>query len=394
MKTPRLSDERGIALAMAVLALVVIGALVAGTFFAGRIEQRSGENTLYAAQAFEAAEAGAGATISNWSPSAYNNAVVGADIVLPTVTVLGSNVYTPTVTKLNATTFLVRSEGAHRDAAGNALSRRVVGTLVRLVRPNIDIRGALTVRGALTLGGSAEVDGTDHVPVGWGGSCPLAAPAVAGIRSNTNSINTNGANCNGNPPACVTGSPPVQVDTAVNQNTFTQFGATSFDDLAAAATWQVGGTVNGIAPSLDPLPPGSPVGTPQTCRTSSSTNWGEPNGGVGSVTACFDYFPIIYAPGNLRISGGRGQGILLVRGDLDLSGGMEFYGPVIVLGNLTSTGTGGHVYGGVMASNADLDPSVITGNSVVNYSACSVQRALLGAAVARPFTLRSWAQLY
>jgi hypothetical protein len=394
MRTPRLSDERGIALAVAVLALVVIGALVAGTFFAGRIEQRSGENTLYAAQAFEAAEAGASATVSNWVPSAFNNRAVGADTVLPTVTVLGSNVYTPTVTKLNATTFLIRSEGAHRDAAGNALSRRVVGTLVRLLRPNIDIRGALTVRGALTLGGSAEIDGTDHIPTGWGASCPLAAPAMAGIRSNTNSINTNGSNCNGSPPACVTGSPPVQVDTAVNANTFTQFGSTSFDDLAAAATWQVSGTMTGIGPSLNPLPVGAPIGTPQTCNTSSITNWGEPDGGVGSVTPCFDYFPILYAPGNLRISGGRGQGILLVRGDLDLSGGMEFYGPVIVLGNLTSTGTGGHVYGGVMASNADLDPTVITGNSVVNYSACSVQRALLGAAVARPFALRSWSQLY
>jgi hypothetical protein len=394
MRTPRLSDERGIALAVAVLALVVIGALVAGTFYAGRIEQRSGENTLFAAQAFEAAEAGAGATISSWSPTAYNNAAVGADIVLPTVTVFGSNVYTPTVTKLNATTFLVRSEGAHRDASGNTLSRRVVGTLVRLLRPDIDIQGALTIRGALTLGGSAEIDGSDHIPTGWGGSCPLASPSVAGIRTNTNSITSNGSNCNGSPPACVTGTPPVQIDTALTDNTFTQFGATSFDDLAAAATWQVSGTMTGIGPSLNALPIGSPVGTPQTCQTSSLTNWGEPNGGVGSVAECFDYFPIIYAPGSLRISGGRGQGILLVRGDLELSGGVEFYGPVIVLGNLRSTGTGGHVYGGVMASNADLDPTVITGNSVVNYSACSVQRALLGAAVARPFGLRSWAQLY
>jgi hypothetical protein len=47
-----------------------------------------------------------------------------------------------------------------------------------------------------------------------------------------------------------------------------------------------------------------------------------------------------------------------------------------------------------MAANADLDPTVITGNSVVNYSACSVQRALQGAAVPRPFTERSWSQLY
>jgi Tfp pilus assembly protein PilX len=58
MRARRLSDERGIALAVAVFALVVIGALVAGTFFAGRLEQQTGSNTFMAAQAAEAAEAG------------------------------------------------------------------------------------------------------------------------------------------------------------------------------------------------------------------------------------------------------------------------------------------------------------------------------------------------
>ena len=45
MRARRLSDERGIALAVAVFALVVIGALVAGTFYAGRLEQQTGRNT-------------------------------------------------------------------------------------------------------------------------------------------------------------------------------------------------------------------------------------------------------------------------------------------------------------------------------------------------------------
>ena len=59
----RLSNERGVALAVAVFALVVIGALVAGIFFAGRVEQQSGRNTFYAAQAAEAADAGLGEAI-------------------------------------------------------------------------------------------------------------------------------------------------------------------------------------------------------------------------------------------------------------------------------------------------------------------------------------------
>ena len=58
MRAPRMNNERGVALAMAIFALVIIGILVAGSFFAGRLEQQSGQNTLFAAQAAEAAEAG------------------------------------------------------------------------------------------------------------------------------------------------------------------------------------------------------------------------------------------------------------------------------------------------------------------------------------------------
>ena len=53
MQASRVSNERGMALAVAIFALVVIGALVAGTFFAGRLEQQSGQNTFYASQAAE-----------------------------------------------------------------------------------------------------------------------------------------------------------------------------------------------------------------------------------------------------------------------------------------------------------------------------------------------------
>lgn len=385
LRTPRLSDERGMALALAVFALVIIGALVAGTFFIGQLEQRSGLNTMFAAQAAEAADAGNAATIGGWT-SAFNGRAVNTDTVLPVVSLGGGNQYQATVRRLSSASYLIRTEGTHLDAGGTVQSRRLVGQFVKLLTPNIPVQGALTIRGTLTLGGSSLIDGTDHVPAGWGASCPLSGTPQAGIRTNTGTINTNGANCAGSPPACVLGSPRVLVDASVTATTFTDFGSTSFDALAAAATWQISGTVNGIAPSS--------TGSPAACQLTNNRNWGEPNTGVGSVPSCFNYFPIMYAPGDVRITGGRGQGILLVRGDLDLSGGVEFFGPVIVLGNVTSTGTGGHVYGGLLASNADLQPSTITGNSVVDYSACSVQRALAGVAVATPFTERSWAQLY
>ena len=134
MKTPRMSDERGIALAVAVLALVVIGALVAGSFYAGRVEQRGGQNALYAAQAFEAAEAGLTTTIDNW-PAALNTRAVAVDSVFPVASFGGGNEVTVTVTRLSATTSMIRSEGVHRDAGGGLMSRGVVSTLAKYVTP-------------------------------------------------------------------------------------------------------------------------------------------------------------------------------------------------------------------------------------------------------------------
>jgi hypothetical protein len=395
MRAPRLSDERGIALAMAVFALVIIGVLVAGAFFSGRLEQRGGTNSVFAAEAFEAAEGGLAYTINDgWQTSTFNALAVGASSTRPTVAIGPTAQAAPTVTKLNSAVYLVRSEG-QRLVGGNVTARRLIGTLVRVVVPDIEIEGALTVYGELTLGGSADIDGNDHVPAGWGGSCGGAGSPVAGIRINEDDIRTNGSNCGGNPPNCVEGYPEVNVDSSVTPSTFTQFGDMTFDDLAAAANLVVSGTLTGLAPDSLAPPVGSPVGTPGRCNRANNRNWGEPGiGGVIVIPPCYEYFPIIYAPGNLHLSGGRGQGILLVRGDLQLSGGVEFFGPVIVLGEVRSTGTGGHVYGGLMARNASLDPTVITGNSVVNYSSCAVARALMGASSVSPISERSWAQLF
>ena len=42
MRNSKLTNERGMALAVAIFALVVIGALVAGAFYASTLEQRTG----------------------------------------------------------------------------------------------------------------------------------------------------------------------------------------------------------------------------------------------------------------------------------------------------------------------------------------------------------------
>ncbi len=385
MRTPRLSDERGIALVMAVFAIVVIGALVAGTFYAGRLEQRTGLNAMSGAQSFEAAEAGLADVLDNWDPTVYNAMANGDTLTLQSVSMGGRTGYVQRVTRLNDNLFQIVSAGARTDAGGNIMAQRVVGTFARLILPLIDMTAAITVNGTMTIGGSTQVSGVDRNPAGWTTSCSVATDTLAGIRSSASGINTNGANCSG--LACVEGNPRFQgSDPTVDSTIFNDFGGISFAELAAMADLQVSGTVTGLAPTLTAT-------LPARCDKTNPNNWGEPY--FGTVFApCFNYFPIIYAHNNLRISGGRGQGILLVEGDLDLSGGMEFYGPVIVQGTVKSTGTGGHIFGGLMAAQVDLDPSTLTGNSLAQFSSCALERALRASATASPLGERAWMQVY
>ena len=95
------------------------------------------------------------------------------------------------------------------------------------------------------------------------------------------------------------------------------------------------------------------------------SNWGAP---TDKANACFTYFPILYHYGDLSISGsGAGQGILLVEGNLNVQGRIDFYGPVIATGGVNIRGTGSDdvkFYGGVMAQDVTLDDSKLTGNAI------------------------------
>jgi len=181
MRTPDLRSERGLALALAVFAMVVIGGIVGATFYMGHLEQQTGRNTLNATQAFEASEAGLTSVVENWNRPVYNNMAVGDTLTLSTVSMAGNVSYTGAITRLNDNIFLVRSTGRRTDAGGTILAEREVASLTRLLVPDIDINAALTLNDRLTIGGSSQVSGQDSIPPGWGGCS--AQPPGPGIRS-------------------------------------------------------------------------------------------------------------------------------------------------------------------------------------------------------------------
>ncbi|MEO7987712.1 MAG: hypothetical protein ABI766_14370, partial [Gemmatimonadales bacterium] len=140
----RRQSERGMALALAVFALVVVGALVAAAFVAGHLEQRTGRGTLYAAQAADAAEGGAAQTLADWDVLGLNALSPGATITLPQVTFAGRSAYKPTVSRLNDQLFLVRSLGSRADAGGGTLARRTVAIVARLASLGVGPEAALS----------------------------------------------------------------------------------------------------------------------------------------------------------------------------------------------------------------------------------------------------------
>ena len=220
------------------------------------------------------------------------------------------------------------------------------------------------------------------MPAGWGGVCLGGLEDKPGILTDDSSqVSTQGA-------AELTGVPPVAQDTTIADSTFTQFGDLGWDELTGMADIVLGGG------NISTMAPDSTIGG--DCRTGQAfpSNWGNPE---NPGAACFDWFPIIHITGHANMqSGGVGQGVLLVDGDLDLRGNFVFHGIIIVQGSMETQGSGNRVFGGVMASNADLNDQTIVGGSVVTNSTCAVSRALLNnrsLTRARPLASRSWVDL-
>lgn len=368
--------ERGVALLISLLGLVVVGALVTGVFATGYVEQRIGENARWMERSFGVAEYGLSETIAEWNVGSFNQLLPGHRVNVGGVVPGGTGTYTGSVVRLNQELFLLDITGT--DARGQARQR--LGAFVKLRPLVIDVGAALTTQGDTKIGGSVNVDGTDQVPLGWN-DCPIPSGPAAGVRLPDSSLVTYAGDCSGG--SCVSGGPPIQEDPTVGAETFFEYGDVDWEALTAMGNKQLTpGTYNGVDPRLT---------AEGDCDVGAAKNWGAP---LDNLSPCADYFPIIYVPGDISINGNSGQGLLLVEGDLRVQGSFEFFGVVIVKGHLITAGTGGHFTGGVLAANAELDQSAVLGDARVNFSSCAVAKALASGASGAQLRSRGWMQMY
>src|SRR5207253_6696298 len=374
-----IKSEKGMALLMALGAIVIIGVLVGGVVFVSTQDYRIGGNTVRQTRAAAAAELGLNRVPQDWN-LANNQRPVGNPLIMSYTAPRGASARV-TITRVSGVSFWVVSEGTAGALGSQATARRRYGTFFKLDMPQMNFMGAITTQGNTTVNGNVTVNGNDAAPANWSG-CGPTAPGVAGAAiSPTTTATVHGSvSRSGSPPVLTT---PVAGDT----NTYFTYGGSTYQSLAATATLTYAGTtvLNGVGPLV--------VGG--VCQASlNPPNWGEPTH-ASPAGACDSYFPIIHVLGDLKVTTGRGQGILLVDGDFTVAGNFAFDGAVIARGGLKMTGTGNKITGAVMAASVSVDDNVsLAGNTSLLYSSCALQAALQASAYPAQAMRRGWVDVF
>jgi len=245
---------------------------------------------------------------------------------------------------------------ASREAAGVRL-----GWLLRPRPDSVSPVAAVSVSGPVSLGDGVVISGADETPPGVD-SCPFPDSGIAGIAAP--SVVVSGA-------AQLLGSPPELLQAT--------------DDLAVFDRFSERATL--VLPSGTYATSPATVGT--SCDLLRSTNWGDPG---GATTPCGGYLPVVRIDGDLTLSGGLGQGILLVNGDLRITGPFTFHGMMIVKGGVDITAPT-DVRGILAAAELRSGTGPVT-QLKVHYSKCMISNSLYSSAPLSPLSSRAWIPLF
>jgi len=364
--------RRGVALLLVLVVIVVLAVLASASMMSALQEARSARASQTEQRALTIAEYGLNLQLANWN--AARNA-------LPIGTIDSSNVgldvgdsATVHIQRLSNRAFNVVSVGRAGINIGLLEAQRQVSMVVRISTPDIRPGGVLTAFGDVDIQGSPDVSGRNTNPPDWT-DCAVGAGDTVALSYRP------GANISiQKPPSQAVGGTRAD-PRAGDPRTYDTFGPETWASLAARAQVRVTGNIS-------PTPSGSAT----ACNLFAS-NWGEPSRGMGTVAGCSSYFPIIYSPGDLDLTSGRGQGLLLVDGRLRIRGNFLFVGLILVRDEFEAEGNM-DVYGAVMSRNADGVATRLRGNAGLFYSRCSVERAMEATGIPVRARQRSWAPVY
>ena len=364
----RFEARDGFALPAALLALLVIAALVTGGAYAAMMEDRSSTSVDVGQRAFRAAERGIQDILGTKTRPYFEDSIgaVGTvDTIGPVTFQMGdiNAQYTTYIQRLATRLFMVESEGEILSGGRYAGAKRRLAEIVRVAYTYVPTDRAMTTQDEVRIRGNSLVSGDDQVPSGWT-DCTDTGTRTGIVSQDTTTVDVPPG---GGPNTGVYGNPRYEENASLDSTAFTKYGDMLLDDLKnMAEKVYAPGTYNGMAPAV----------SGGVCDKSVKDNWGDPQNTAGE---CHYYWPIIYSPGNLSLSSGVGQGIMVVDGDLHISGNFEFSGLIFVYGAFTTTGTGNKIDGSVNILGNSTNDSQLqltgAGNTDVFLSSCAIERA-------------------
>lgn len=422
----RTSSRGGFALPATVGLLTLLGIVAVGTVVVVQQEMTAGKSEeMVTAAAFES-EMGMSAVMTRWWDEGLSDSKEGlgsfqSEMLDPADLGMEGEDWMVELTRLSPNTFFLRSMGY----AGSAMKE--TGYLMKEEVFTYFTKNPIAVLTSGTtavVSGNPTVNGYDHVPAGWGDFCPavedaegnaLEEPLLAVAYGTALGINGTASELVGDIPAGADGSHHQLDASSELVNIFPANGVSSgisaWDqvlDLAAdtgleMVSIEVGNS--GITPAIsmtttivcpENYAPGTggnsdrcrkesgpgptwadPISSTVICDAQDELNWGDPS---DPTAACGNHFPIVHltrasGPGNsvIQISGGTGQGVLLVDGDLRITGPFSFHGLILVRGNLRITGGGsGLTHHGRVIATGGVETQ---GNTSFLYSSCAIKRA-------------------
>lgn len=361
-----LRARRGMALAVAIFALVAVAALVHATVAPAVAHRRAVSRLVAFQQAETRAERAVAGVLREWSPERWRAMPVGAvvDHAQPADAPAPASgaVTTLRVARLSRSIFLLRAEASMTAANVPVVARRVLF---------LELRAAPVPAGpALTLGGGLSAGPADVIEVG--DECAtdsVRAPAVMVAPWSQVSW------ANAASQAAV-----YRDSAAARRDTYDRAAGLDVAALRARADVRLeAGAV--VAPV--------PVVEDGRCAA-ADRHWGEPlRGGAGLVTGCVTAYPVVAAAGDLRIAGGRGQGVLLVEGRLRISGPFVFSGLIVAPGGVETDGDEVTLEGAVYAG-PDAGATLGALRSTIRRSACALRDVAAAHAVLGTVPFRAW----
>ena len=336
-------NRRGAILPMTILMLAIMAVAVAITYARLSSERRNTSDAQAQMAAFEVAQSGLSRYLSNlptgtkpgWgTATATYNDLPGGSATVTIQQVRDTTTGPPMLPAVYSITSVGTNTTARRYGASAAAAQRTVATFALWTPAPFDLNAALTSLTAMDKAGvSGEMSGIDNCGV---------MPSIPGVAVPTGGYTGPVSPIDGNPDNIPVGlGTPGPTGTAKNQ---------------VGVDWAgiVQGPISPILPH-DYLYPAWPT------------------------AAQMNSWPVTRVNGDLSLPA-SGKGILIVTGNLTLSGSENWDGLILVGGTITSNGNN-HTMGAVIAGlNVKLGQTVgtsnLNGNKTYEYDSCALQRAL------------------